>query len=292
MRIHHLLAAVFLAGTLLGQSDPVTPKEFRDITYLTASGQEQKLDVFQHPGAKAPVIVYFHGGAWWKGQRPASWHGFREFLELGFSVVSADYRLAGVAPAPAAVQDTRCVLSWIKKNAATYSFDAERIVVYGTSAGGHLALLAAFLPSASEVDLPECAPVPKVSAVLDFYGVVDVTRWLGTEHMSPQAAKWLLTDGDRLVLGRQMSPITHVRAALPPVFMVHGDADPVVPYSQSIALQKALTAAGVPNQLLTVDGGKHGKFTTQQRALISAAVASFLSEHVLGKKGPQSAAGK
>ena len=110
----------------------------------------QMLDVYQNAstpqGSRAPVLVYMHGGAWNHGERPASWHGFRAWMAAGFSVVNVEYRLADVAPAPAAVQDVRCALNWILQNAAKYNFDTNRVVTYGTSAGGHLALMAAVLP--------------------------------------------------------------------------------------------------------------------------------------------------
>lgn len=273
-----LLVIIVFAGSLFAQA-PLTPLEFRDITYLTASGQDQKLDVFQQPSAKlAPVIVYFHGGAWWKGERPKSPSPFQSFLQMGFSVVSADYRLAGVAPAPAAVQDARCVLAWVKAKAPEYHFDVDRIVVYGTSAGGHLALMAGMLPLPSDVDLPQCTQQPKVAAILDFYGITDVTRWLNDEHFSPQAARWLGTEPGREAVATSMSPIKYVRRELPPIFMVHGDADTVVPYQQSTKLQQALTAAGAPNWLYTVSGGAHGKFTDEQKAAIMSSVSDFLKQ--------------
>jgi acetyl esterase/lipase len=116
------------------------------------------------------VLVYIHGGAWWKGEKPAGWGGFRAYLAAGFSVVTVEYRLTDVAPAPAAVQDVRCALSWVKANAKAYGFDAKRVVPYGTSAGGHLALMAGMLPKGNDIDLPACRDQPKTPAILDFYG--------------------------------------------------------------------------------------------------------------------------
>ncbi len=121
--------------------------EHKNITYLHASGTDQQLDVYQQPASKpAPVIVYLHGGAWWKNARPASSTGFRSLLSLGFSLVTVDYRLTGVAPAPASVQDARCSLAWVKRNARQYNFDLNEVIVFGTSSGGHLALMAGMLP--------------------------------------------------------------------------------------------------------------------------------------------------
>jgi acetyl esterase/lipase len=277
MRIAALAALATTA--LFAQSKEPRPLEFRDITYLTASGTEQKLDVYQNPSAGlSPVIVYFHGGAWWKGERAKSAGSFRSFTDMGFSAVSVDYRLAGVAPAPAGVQDARCALAWVAANAAKYHFDVNRIVAYGTSAGGHLALIAGMLPSPNEIDLPQCGEVPRVAAVLDFYGIGDVSLWLGKEHTSKEALAWLGPESGRASMGKKMSPVTYLRTGLPPVFMAHGDADPVVPASQSVNLHEALDRLHVPNRLHIVPGGLHGGFDAAQKGLLMCAVGDFLKQ--------------
>jgi dipeptidyl aminopeptidase/acylaminoacyl peptidase len=78
-----------------------------------------------------------------------------------------------------------------------------------------------------------------------------------------------------------MSPLTYVKTGLPPTFIVHGDADPVMPYEQSMRLRAALTAAHVPNELFTVPGGQHGKFTADQSLAIGAALTEFLKQNHL-----------
>jgi len=256
--------------------------EVKNLTYLSIGGQDLQLDVYKNPHAgPAPVLVYFHGGGWWKGSRPLSYGSFRPFIRMGFSVVSVDYRLTGVAPAPAAVQDARCALSWIKKNPATYGFDTSRIVVYGTSAGGHLALMSGVLPTSAGVDLPQCQDQPAVAAVLNFYGIADLTDLLKPEHQRSWAARWLGNGdaSDRADLARRMSPISYVRTGVPPVLTVHGDSDPTVPYAQAVALKRALDREKVPNELFTVPGGAHGKFDDQQKLAIENAIRQFLIQH-------------
>ena len=273
------LLAFCAAALFPAAAQPVHPIEHRDLTYLTASGQEQKLDVYQNPSpAPAPVVIYLHGGAWWKGERPKSYGAFRPFLDMGFSVVTVDYRLAGVAPAPAGVQDARCALSWVAAHAAEYRFDSARLVVYGTSAGGHLALMAAMLPASANLDLPECGTVPRPAAVLDFYGIADVHPWLWKEHQSPQAEKWLGPPSGAEAMAARMSPMTYIRPGLPPVLIVHGDADPVVPHSQAEILDAALRKAGVPVKLYTVPGGGHGGFDPEQTREVMLNVAAFLRD--------------
>jgi acetyl esterase/lipase len=253
------------------------PNEFKNLTYLKIGENSLTLDVFQNPKpGLSPVLVYYHGGGWWKGERPQSYASFRSFLAMGFSIVNVDYRLTPVAPAPAAVQDARCALSWIKQNATKYNFDVDRVVVYGTSAGGHLALMSGMLPASSDIDLAQCKDLPKVAAILDFYGPADLMDITGTENKRGWATRWITDAPDAAAMAKRMSPMTYVRSGLPPVFIVHGDADPTVPYPQSVRLQTALDAVSVPNKLFTVAGGVHGKFDDDQKKAIQSAIREFL----------------
>jgi len=257
---------------------PVIPIESKNIVYLHASGQDLELDVYQQPNAQnAPVVVYLHGGAWWKNARPQTAASFRSLLAMGVSLVTVDYRLTGVAPAPAAVQDARCSLAWVKKNAARFHFDLDKVLVFGTSSGGHLALMAGMLPAGNSVDLPGCQDVPKVAAILDFYGITDVEELLGDRYTLQRSShNWLGNVPDQHALARQMSPLSYVRPGLPPVFIVHGNADPVVPYEQSTRLRDALAAAGDTVELVTVEGGQHGKFSPEQVLMVGNSLRQFL----------------
>jgi acetyl esterase/lipase len=264
-----------------GEKAPA-PAEFKDIPYLRVADTTLTLDLYRNPRpGPSPVLVYFHGGGWWKGQRPQSYGGFRGFLSLGFSVVTVDYRLTPVAPAPAAVQDARCALSWIKQNAGKYDLDSARVVTYGTSAGGHLALMAGMLPESNDIDLPQCKDLPTVAAILDFYGPTDLVDITSPENKRSWAARWIADSADPAAMAKRMSPMTYVRSGIPPVFIVHGDSDPTVPYAQSVRLQKALDSANVPNKFITVPGGLHGKFEDREKRTIQSAAGDFLMERKL-----------
>jgi dipeptidyl aminopeptidase/acylaminoacyl peptidase len=86
-------------------------------------------------------------------------------------------------------------------------------------------------------------------------------------------------------LAKRLSPITYLRPGLPPVLTVHGDADPTSPYVHAVRLHDGLTKAGVPNQLVTVPGGKHGGFTDDESVRIYSALRSFLTQNKIGKIG-------
>jgi acetyl esterase/lipase len=181
--------------------DPGTPAGIREPLPNTAAPGTKDLhvDVYQVPSSKpTPVLVQFHGGGWIRGDRPSSYKSFGPFFAAGMSVVTVEYRNAKDAPAPAAVQDVRCALAWVKKNAAKYNFDADKVVTQGGSAGGHLALMAAYAPAS--FNPPGCADQPKIVAVLDFYGasnVVDALNFRGSSNFTHQ---WM---GTQLPLPRE-----------------------------------------------------------------------------------------
>lgn len=278
-----LITAAALLGTAVpaaASDDPAPARIAKDVPYLTIDGKPLHLDVYVHPdAAKAPtpVLIHFHGGGWARGARPESWTGFRPYLAAGMSVVTAQYRLAGEARAPAAVQDARCALHWIGANAAEYGFDTSRIIVSGTSAGGHLALMAGLLPADNDIDLDACKSVPKAAAILDFYGPTDLTAGgTGADTRHPTIANWIGGGAGAGDLERKMSPVTWLTPASPPIFIAHGDADPVVPVAQSIDLKKRLDALSVPSDLFIATGGGHGKYSPEQQSAMVQNVLAFL----------------
>jgi acetyl esterase/lipase len=264
-----------------------------NVTYLVANNYEAKLDVYYPPGAKAPVpvVMTIHGGGWIEGTKEASILGALPYLQMGFAVVNVEYRLAKVSPAPAAVEDCLCALHWIGRNAQKYHFDLSKVIVTGDSAGGHLALTTTMIPFSAGFE-NECAADddernhkgpwtdsrPKVAAVINWYGITDVADILQGPRIRSYAVTWLGSVPNREDLARRLSPLTYVRAGLPPVLTIHGDADRIVPYSHAIRLHDALNKAGVHNQLLTIPGGDHGDFTADQQIVAFEAIRQFLAE--------------
>ncbi len=260
-----------------------------NITYLTASGKELKLDVYL-PAQRArplPVALYFHGGGWVAGNRESAAMSALPWLEMGFAFVNVSYRLANVALAPAAVEDTLCALQWVGRNAKKYNFDLAKVVTTGDSAGGHLALATAMIPSDSPFT-QQCAAnepawsgpyrnaAPTVAAVVNWYGITDVADMLQGPNVRSYAVAWFGSMPGREALARSLSPLTHVRAGGPAVFTIHGDADPLVPYEHGVRLKAALDKAGVRNALYTVKGGGHGGFTPEQHVGAYQAAHAFL----------------
>ena len=270
----------------------VTP----DLTYLRAGGVDLKLDVY-HPRGQTtpnPTLIYFHGGGWTNGSKEGSSLTFLPYLEMGWTVVNVAYRLADAAHAPAAVEDCRCALRWVYRNAEQFHFDLDKLVVTGNSAGGHLSLTTGMLPASAGLDR-QCpgnrrrtwstgatsTDELKVAAIINWYGITDVvdliTRTPGPSGSFTEA--WLGSRSDREAVARRVSPLTYVRSGLPPILTVHGDEDAIVPYSHGVRLHEALDAAGVPNQLVTIPGGGHGGFSGAESEQIYDAIRTFLRAH-------------
>ena len=256
-----------------------------NIVYSTANNYECKLDAYirNNPGRSTPTVVYIHGGGWVIGAKESSVMGILPYLEMGLSVVNVEYRLARVSLAPAAVQDCRLALRWVFKNAKLYGFDTTKIIVTGGSAGGHLALMTGMLDPSFGFDIPNdwdyTGVEPKVAVIVNWYGITDVKDLLSGANRQEYAVNWLGNLSDKETIAQKMSPLTYVRRGLPPIFTVHGDKDQLVPYAHAVRLHDGLTKAGVPNQLITIPGGRHGGFAKEEMARVFAAIKEFLKKN-------------
>lgn len=239
-----------------------------DIAYNKAGGVVTKLDVWypRDNDKPTPTLVYIHGGGWIFGQKEGAVYQFLPYLERGWRVVNVEYRMVSDAYAPAAVEDTRCALRWIYRNAAQYKFDTTKIVLTGHSAGGHLSLITGMLPDGSPLD-NRCYgdakygdPALKVAAIVNWYGISDVNDIITGPNTKNYAKMWMGSQANADEIAKSVSPLTYVRKDLPPVISIHGDKDSVVPYAHSTRLHDALTKAGVKNQLVTIKDGDHGMF--------------------------------
>jgi acetyl esterase/lipase len=255
-----------------------------DITYGVANNYPLKLDVWQRKDAKTavPTLIYYHGGGWIFGDRTGATLLFLPYLEMGWNVINVEYRMASVSAAPAAVADCRCALRWAVRNAKQYNIDVDRIVLTGHSAGGHLSLITGMLPEGTGLD-NECDGTEKlrVAAIINWFGISDVADVIQGPNRRNYALMWMGSQPDALTIAKRVSPLTYVRAGLPPILSIHGDADPVVPYDESVRLHQALSTAGVPNELVTIKGGGHGQFTEAQLEDAYEKIQAFLRAHGL-----------
>jgi acetyl esterase/lipase len=283
-----LLAPAKAADAPVPLSSPLAGIEVhRDLPYGRAETGSLTLDVYRPSGApgSAPVLLFLHGGGWILGSKqdampevyphPTSpgrrWPSVLPYLQRGVAVVSVDYRLAKDAPAPAAIEDCRHALDWIATNGATYGLDASRVVTFGPSAGGHLALMVAFT-NGGRADVPP----GRVVGTIDLYGITDVEALL-PDPRRPWAAQWIGSEPEAAARARRVSPLSLVRPGLPPVLIMHSDADEVVPYEQSLRLVQALRDAKVPAELVTFSGAPHGFFDRFELARVEEHIVGFLT---------------
>jgi acetyl esterase/lipase len=249
------------------------------VVYTTVNGWEGKVDIYLPPKTNkpTPVLINIHGGGWNHGKKEEQ-GGFSTFFKAGFAVANIEYRLTGQATAPAAVEDTRCALIYLIKNAKALNIDVNKIVIMGGSAGGHLALMGGLLANNHQFDT-NCPAIEniQVAAIIDKYGISDVWDWgYGTNIKSKSATNWLGAKAKDKDFAASVSPMTYVSKNSPPTFIVHGDADPTVPYQQSVELHKKLLEVGVKTEFITVPGGLHGKFEKEKNAEVNKAIIKFI----------------
>ncbi|HJR41538.1 MAG TPA: alpha/beta hydrolase, partial [Gemmatimonadaceae bacterium] len=237
------------------------------VTYANQGGQTQQLDIaWPKSGGPFPLIVLVHGGNW-SGGSPSDLHN--EMLVLaneGYAAASLGYRLVnnGQNIFPAAVEDVRCAVRWLRAHAADYDIDVSRVGAAGLSAGAHLASM---LGTASDVaGLDGACPITDqpvdVQAVFAWAGPHDL-RVDGpyTQEQADIVTEFLgAFPGDAPGTAALASPEVHVTADDPPYLLVHGTADALVPIAQSREMRDALHAAGVRATIIELPGVGHQFF--------------------------------
>jgi len=156
------------------------------------------------------------------------------------------------------------------------NIDPMKIIFQGGSAGGHLALISGYLENNPLYD-NDCVLHGgnyKIMAVIDKYGPADLNNFMFYTSL----VNWLGPHSTDQNFINSISPINYVNANTPPTYIIHGDADPTVPYSQSVTLHNALDAAGVKNQFTTVPGGGHGGFPDAYHTQMENEIKAFLTE--------------
>ncbi|HEY1077288.1 MAG TPA: alpha/beta hydrolase [Rhodocyclaceae bacterium] len=246
-----LSACVTHTGQPAGaQPSPAGKQRFErsnDLTY-TPSAQTPPLqaDLFLPAGAKAaPVIVLIHGGGWRRGER-GEMDGIAEAAaQRGYAVFNMSYRFAPAHPYPAALDDVRSAIGWVRAHAAEKGLDPSRVAVWGYSAGAHLAALAA----------TQTAPAALRPNALVAGGVpADLVRASDSDLVKLFMGGDLAAMEDRY---REASPLLQVSADDPPGFFYHGTWDLIVWPGYSKQMQAALSDAGIPAELYLIHGLGH-----------------------------------
>jgi acetyl esterase/lipase len=234
-------------------------KKILDIPYCDQSAS-QVLDIWypnetsDHP---YPVIVHFHGGGFkFGGHREDSVEPMLRGTDRGYAVVSVEYRKSGEAHFPAMLYDAMAAIRFLKANAGKYRLDPEKIALWGPSAGGWIVSMAALTagnPAFENADMGNAEYDSSVQAVIDWCGpcggFLDMDaafRQTGKgeqEHDAPDSAESEfmgapITEIPELV--RLASPYVYVHKDMPPFMIVHGTADAIVPFEQSVTFADAI----------------------------------------------------
>ncbi|WP_164018951.1 alpha/beta hydrolase [Pyxidicoccus trucidator] len=265
------------------------PLPSQTVRFATVEGVDLHADIFL-PDVRTsdarPAVLYLHGGGWSGGERGYA-RAWADFLtSRGYPVISLDYRLFPPATGLKAPGDVQCGIAWVKAHAATYGIDPAQLVLFGESAGGHLATLVAYATGDSRLPSSCDAGDTSVKAVISFYAPSDLaghaTRSGADSRRNLEGFTGVPLEGHE-DLYALLSPLTHVGPEAPPTLLVHGGADSEVPLDASQALATRLGQARVPHQLFTLPYAEHafdvwdGGFGRQ---LAQALVGRFLQQHV------------
>lgn len=249
-----------LAPALLAQPRALTPADMPpgvemtpNVVYATIGSRELHADLFlpQRREGPLPAVVYIHGGGWSGGNKAAFHRQAARMATKGFAGLCIEYRLSGEAQYPAAFDDSKAAVKWLKDHASKYGVVPSKIGAAGGSAGGHLVAMlgtarlvqavAAFNPALDLVMFGKRVPDNAANSV---------SKFLGASY------------AEKPDLWAEASPTLHVTKDCPPFLFLHGTADRTVPYQQSIEMMNKLKAAGVRAELFSAEGAGHGFFNT------------------------------
>jgi acetyl esterase/lipase len=244
-----------------------------DVPYVERDGLTLHLQIFepvqhQREDARYPLLVYIQGSAWRKQEIARNMIPLERIASRGYVVAVVEYRPSDIAPFPAQVQDAKTAIRFLRREAAAYRIDPDRVAVMGDSSGAHTAVLAGFTADRPELDTPDLGEYPcAVRCIVDYYGPTDVSRMCERpstmDHISSDSPEGCMIGGyDVLSHPEKVAPTVPMRyigaAPLPPLLILHGSKDRLVPFNQSLLLYEAMRRAGQDVTLYRVEGADHG----------------------------------
>lgn len=279
-RILSIVCIMWAALASFGQTTRWT-----DVTYANDTLVGHKLDIYLPDGnrEKYKVVVLIYGSAWFgNNMKEVAFQTMgRPLLDAGFAVVCANHRSSGDAKFPAQINDVKAAIRFVRAHAGEYRLDTMFVGITGYSSGGHLTALAGttndvgvYRVDGSEMDIEgkvgDClAFSSRVDAVVDWFGPIDMTRMENCSTTkgsdSPEAALIGGNPSEHLDILALLNPMTYLDSADPEFLVIHGDADPVVPYCQSLFFKEALDEKGRLAEFVTVPKGEHGPVTFNEQ---------------------------
>jgi acetyl esterase/lipase len=283
-----LLVAALLPMQVASQQGAAAPSQgdlqvTPDVVYGHKVGMALTFDVLRPANAHGGAVLYMVSGGWvsrWQQPRRLADRMFSGLLEEGLTVIAVRHGSAPRFKVPEAEADVRRALRYVRLHAADLGVDADRLGVFGGSAGGHLSLMLGLGSDEGEQDsTDEVLRTPaRVAAVVAYYPPVDIRPITGPNDRFPaldfpqeQAAA--------------ISPILFVTPDDPPTLLIHGDADTLVPISASESMYAALQAESVESEFITIEGGDHGFMNQEHRARAQAAMVAWFAGHLAPSSG-------
>jgi acetyl esterase/lipase len=262
---------LLIPGFLCGQAAPPAPPPVpdtvladRDVAYSNVGGR-QTMDIVRpktDSGKPRPAVLLVHGGGFRAGSKEGYVPLAAKLAERGYVAATVNYRLSPSAQFPAAVEDVKAAVRFLRANATKYNIDTEHIGALGGSAGGHLVLMLGLTAGVEEFEGsgPNREQSSRVQCVVDEYGPTDFTQSYSKSVDAAEVLPKFLggdLDHERLIHIRS-SPLNWVSPNAAPILAIHGTQDPYVAYEQSLWLIERLIAAGVPAEIETITGAGHG----------------------------------
>jgi acetyl esterase/lipase len=259
-----LSSAISMTGLC---QDNASAANMKDLPYAKVDGRTLALDLHVPARIQSNVLlVYIHGGAWSGGSKDDV--PVKGLVGRGYAVASVNYRLSTEARFPANVHDIKAAIRFLRASQSDLGIKADKIVILGSSAGGHLAALVGVSNGLTELEGTVGDHRNKgsdVQGIVSFYGASNLETILkqSTPHglsVRVPALELLLGGVPENVpeLARLASPVAHVDKNDPPLLLIHGDQDPQMPVNQSLELQAVYESIHLPVEFINVHGGAHG----------------------------------
>lgn len=259
----------------------------KELVYAEVDSKKLTLDIYKPTGKKDPyLIVWVHGGAWHSGNKENPPLGL---LPFGYALASVDFRASTEKPFPADVHDIKAAIRFLRANANKYGYQSDKIIIWGSSSGGHLAALVATTNNnlALEGNLGNYTNASSsVQACIDFYGPTNFLTILnqstphGLNVRLPALAILLGKPVEQATeLAKLASPVHQVDSNDPPIFIVHGEQDIQVPVNQSIELWSAYKSKNLKAQIEFIPNAGHSDPAYSKKELMEK-IDRFLKESV------------
>lgn len=259
-----VMAAIVAGEIKLTKAPKEMPEgviEQKNIEYGKVGDRSLQLDLYAPEKISKPVpgLIFIHGGGWTGGSRDVYKPYTVSYAKKGYVAATISYRFSGEATFPAAVEDAKCAVRWLRANSAKYHVDPNKIAVIGGSAGGHLSLMVGYSSEVPELEGDGGNPKvsSRVQAVVDLYGPYDLTTDFARKAGVVKKFLGDKTYDEAPELYKRASPMTYLTKNDPPTLILHGTIDDVVPIEQSDRLAARLKELGIPVVYDRLEGWPH-----------------------------------